>query len=141
MQALEVGALGLIAGLDKGLESSLDKCADTAAKNGLLAEEVGLGFFLERGLEDSGARASDALEIAECESVGIAGRVLMDGDEAGNAAAFDEDFADTMAGSLGRGHAHVDACGWDDGLEVDVESVREEKQFAGGKIGADFFSV
>jgi hypothetical protein len=40
--------------------------------------------------------------------VGVAGRVLMDGDEARDAAAFGEDFAHAMAGSLGRGEAHVD---------------------------------
>jgi hypothetical protein len=43
--------------------------------------------------------------------VGIAGRVLLDGDEAGDAAAFGEDLAHAMAGRLGRGHAHVDALG------------------------------
>ncbi len=65
----------------------------------------------------------------------------MDGDEARDAAAFGEDFADAMAGSLGRGHAHVDACRGNDGLEVDVEAVREEQQLAGGEVGRDFFGV
>ena len=137
-RTLEVGALGLIAGLDEGFKSSLDEGADAAAEHGLLAEEIGLGLFLECGFEDSGARAADALEIAEIEGVGIAGRVLVNGDEAGDAAAFGEDFADAMAGSLGRGHADVDARGRDDGLEVDVEAVREEKQLAGLEIGRRF---
>ena len=132
---LEVGALGLIAGFDQRLKARLDERADAAAEHGLLAEEIGLGLFLERGFEHSGARAADALEIAEIERVRIAGRVLVDGDEAGNAAALGEDFAHAMAGSLGRGHAHVDARGRNDGLVVDVEAVREQEQLAGLRLG------
>ena len=132
VQDFEVGALGLIAGLDQRLVARLDERADAAAKHGLLAEEIGLGLFLEGGLEHPGAGAADALEVAEAERVGLAGRVLMDGDEAGHAAALDEDLADAMAGSLGRGHAHVDAGGGHDGLEVDVEAVGEHEQLAGG---------
>ena len=137
----EVGALGLIAGFDQGFIARLDERADAAAEHGLLAEEVGLGLFFERGLEHSGARAADALEVAEGERVGVAGRVLVDGDEAGNAAALGEDFAHAMAGRLGRGHADIDACRGNDGLEVNVEAVGEEEQLAGGEIGPDLFGI
>ena len=89
MQALEVGALRLVAGLDQRLEARLDQRADAAAEHRLLAEEIGLGLFLECGFEHSGAGAADALEIAEGERVGLAGRVLVHGDEAGNAAALE----------------------------------------------------
>ncbi len=131
VEHFEVGALGLIAGLDEGFVAGLDERADAAAEHGLLAEEIGLGLFLERGLEHPGAGAADALEVAEGEGVGVAGCVLVDGDEAGNAAAFGEDFAHAMAGSLGSGHAHVDAGGGNDGLEVNVEAMREEQHLAG----------
>ncbi len=67
--------------------------------------------------------------------------VLVDGDEAGNAAAFDEDFADTMAGGLGRGHAHIEVLGGDDGLVMDIEAVGEQEQLAGGEIGANFLGI
>ncbi len=60
----------------------------------------------------------------------VAGRILMNGDEPRYAAAFGEDFAHAMAGSLGRGHAHVNALCGNDGLEVDVEAVREQQQLA-----------
>ena len=105
----EVGALGLIAGLDQRLVSGLDERADAAAKHRLLAEKIGFGLFLEGGFEHPGARAANALEITEREGVGVAGGVLVNGDEAGNAAAFGEDFAHAMAGALGRGQAHVNA--------------------------------
>ena len=68
VQALEVGALGLIAGLDQRLKAGLDERADAAAEHRLLAEEVGLGLFLVSGFKHSGARAADALEVAEGQS-------------------------------------------------------------------------
>jgi hypothetical protein len=137
----EVGALGLIAGFDESFESALDEGADAAAEHGLLAEEVGFGLFFECGLKDSGAGAADALKVAQVESVGVAGCILMDGDEAGDAAAFSEDLADTVAGSLGCGHADVDAGYGEDGFEVDVEAVSEEEHLARGEVGGDLFGV
>jgi len=83
VKAFEVGAFRLIPGFNQRFKASLDEGADAAAEHGLFAEEIGLGLFLERGFEHSGACASDALEIAEDERVGVAGRVLVDGDEAG----------------------------------------------------------
>ncbi len=67
--------------------------------------------------------------------------VLVDGDEAGHAAALDEDFAHAMAGRLGRGHAHVDARRGDDGLEVNVEAVGEQEQLAGSEVGPDLLGI
>ncbi len=141
VEHFEVGALGLIAGFDEGFIASLDQRADAAAEHSLLAEEIGLRFFLECGFEHSGARAADALEVAERERMRFAGRVLMDGDKAGDTAALGEDFAHAMSGSLGRGHADVDACCRSNGLEVNVEAMSEEQQFAGGKIGSNLFVV
>src|ERR1700682_4453946 len=58
VHALEVGHFGLIAGLNQSVESRLDELADAAAEDGLLAEEVGFGFFREGGLEHAGAGAA-----------------------------------------------------------------------------------
>ena len=60
VQALEVGDLGLVAGLDERLEARLDQFGGAAAEDGLLAEEIGLGLFGERRLEDArrGSRRS-----------------------------------------------------------------------------------
>jgi len=71
----------------------------------------------------------------------VAGRVLVDGDQAGRSAAFNEDFANAMAGSLGRGHAHVNVLGGDDGLVVNIETVREHEHLAGTQVGTDLFGV
>ena len=60
----------------------------------------------------------------------LARRILMDRNQPRNAAALDEDLAHPMAGSLGRSHAHVDARRRNNGLEVNVEAVREHQQLA-----------
>ena len=65
VQAFEVGALGLISGLDQGLEPHLDQGADAAAEDDLLAEEVGLGLLGEGRLEDAAAGAADPLGIGQ----------------------------------------------------------------------------
>src|ERR1700722_455067 len=108
--------------------------ADAAAEHGLFAEEVGFGFFGEGGFEHAGAGAADAFEVAEGEGVGGAGGVLMDGDEAGDAAALGEDFADAVAGGFGSGHGDVDAGGGDDAVVADVKAVGEEEQLAVGEV-------
>ena len=56
---LEVGELGLVAGLDERLERHLDQGRDAAAQERLLAEQVGLGLLLERRLEDAGPGRAD----------------------------------------------------------------------------------
>ena len=65
VQALEVGALGLVAGLDQGLEAHLDQGADAAAEDDLLAEQVGLGLLGEGRLEDAAAGAADPLGVGQ----------------------------------------------------------------------------
>src|SRR3984893_12135023 len=65
VHALEVRDLGLIAGVDKGLVGRLDQVRDAAAEGGLLAEEIGLGLFLEGGLDDPGAGAADSPAIGQ----------------------------------------------------------------------------
>ncbi len=110
MQNLEVRELGLITGLGKNFEASLDEGSGAAAENGLLAEEVGLGLFGEGGLENTGAGAADALGVAERELKRLARGVLLDGNQSGNAAAFGEDLADAVAGSLGSDQRDIDAC-------------------------------
>ena len=141
MQYLEVGALRLIARLDQRLIARLDEGAHTAAQHRLLAEEISLGLLLEGRFQHTGARAADALEVAEAQRVRLARRVLVNGDEAGHAAALHEDLTDAMAGCFGRGHAHVNARCRHNGLVMNVEAVREEQHLADGQIGPDLFGI
>ena len=87
VDALEVGDLRLIAGLDQRLEAGLDQGREAAAEDDLLAEQVGLGLFLEGRFEDAGAGAADAVAPGQGDLLGVAGGVLLDGDQARHAAA------------------------------------------------------
>ena len=87
MEAFEIGHLRGVAGLDQRLEPGLDQGGDAAAQHGLLAEQVGLAFLAEVGLDDARAAAADARGIGEGDVMGIAGGVLGDRDQAGHAAA------------------------------------------------------
>src|ERR1017187_1709654 len=141
VQDFEVGTLGLVAGFGEGFVARLDEGADAAAEHSLLAEEVGLSLFLERGFEHSGACAADALEVAETQRVGLAGRVLVDCDEAGDAAAFSEDFTYAMAWGLWCGHAYINARSGNDGLEMNVESVREHEQLSCAEVRSNLVRI
>ena len=61
--AFKIGDFGLIAGSDQRFETGLDQFRHTAAQDGLFAEEVGFGFFLEGGFDHAGTRPADALGI------------------------------------------------------------------------------
>src|SRR5690606_28159617 len=88
VQALEVGHLGCVPGLDQRLEARLNQSDRAAAKHGLLAEEVGLGLFAEGRFNDAGAPAAVGASVGERDLLGLAAGVLVHGNQARHAAAF-----------------------------------------------------
>src|ERR1017187_2807100 len=104
VEALEVGDLGSVSGFDKGLEAGADEFRGAAAEDGLFAEEVAFGFFAEVGVDDAGLEAAEGEGVGEGAFEGLAGGVLVDGDEGGDANAFGVEFTDAVAGSFGRDH-------------------------------------
>ena len=141
VQALEVRDLGLVAGLGQRLEAGLDQLRRAAAQHRLLAEQVGLGLLGERGLDRAGAGAADGLGVGQGERQGVAGGVLLDGDQHRHAAAVDELAADEVAGALRRDHAHVDVARRLDVAEADVEAVPEEQRVAVVEVRLDRLAV
>src|ERR671910_1538256 len=130
VQALEVGDLGLVAGLRERLESGLHQPRHAPAQDGLLAEQVGLGFLGEGGLDAPRTQATDALGVRERERPGVAGGVLLDRDEHRHAAPVGELATHQVTRPLGRDHAHVDAGRRLHVAEPDVEPVSEEQRVA-----------
>ena len=137
MQTLEVGHLRLVTGLDQHLVAGLDKGACASTKDGLLAEQVGLGFLLEGSLDDSGARPADALGPSEGDLLGLTIGVLLDGDQARHALALDVLATDDVPGALRRDQNHVNVLRRHDRLEVHREPVGEEQRFALGQVRLD----
>src|SRR5690606_32538146 len=141
VQALGVGHLGLITGLDEGLVTGLNEGGGAAAEHGLLAKEVRLGLFLEGGLKHAGAGAADALGPGEGVLLGLLGLVLEHTDEGGHAFAFNVEAADHVAGALGSDEDHVDVGGDLDQAEMNGEAVREDEGLALGEVGLDVLLV
>src|SRR6266540_1311933 len=128
VEALEVGDLRLIAGLDQGVEAGLDERADTAAQHRLLAEQVGLGLLLEGGHQRAGPGAADPARVRLGQVPGLALALL-------------ELAAHQVAGALGRDHRHVHALRRLHVPEVDVEAVGEEQCVAWPQVRRDVTRV
>ena len=84
VHALEVGRLRLVPCLDERLVARLDEGGDTAAEDGLLAKEVGLGLLFEGRGEYARSCAADAPCVGEADVAGGAGGVLVDGQQSGH---------------------------------------------------------
>ena len=137
VNALVVGHLGRVAGLDERLEPGLDQLGEPAAEHGLLAEEVGLGLLREGRLEDPGASAADAGGVGERDLAGVAGRVLGDRDQRRGAVALLVEPPHDVPGPLRRDHDDVDALGEVDPPVVNREAVGEEHGRAGLEVRGD----
>ncbi len=130
VQALEVGQARVVAGVDQRLVAGADELGEAAAEHRLLAEEVGLGLLAEASLDDAGARAADALGVGEGQRPGVAGGVLVDGDQPGDAASLLELATHEVAGALGRHQRDVHLGGRRDLAVVHREAVTEEQEVA-----------
>ena len=97
VQALEVRHLRLVTGLDQHLETNLDQLLGAAAQHGLLAEQVGLGFFTEVGLDDAGLAAAVGHRVRQGNVARRAGLVLVDGDQVRHCLLYTSDAADDIA--------------------------------------------
>src|SRR3546814_2186321 len=85
-------------------------------------------------LDDARAAAADGAGIGKRDVMGVAGRVLRNGDEAGNAAATHIFAANRVARTLGRDHEHVDIGARFDEAEMHVEAMSEGESSAGLQI-------
>ena len=123
--------------LGQRLEPGLDERRQAAAEHGLLAEQVGLGLLGERRLDHPGAAAADRVGVRHGEILGLAGRVLGDGDERRHAATLGVGAAHQVARALGGDHDHVDTLRRGDAPVADVEAVGEGERVAGDEERRD----
>src|SRR6266849_1743660 len=65
MQALKVGDLGLISGLDQGFKSLLDERSQSTTEDGLFSEQITLRLFFESGLQNSVAGRANSVGVAK----------------------------------------------------------------------------
>ena len=125
MAHLEVGDLRLVAGVGEDLEAHLDELVDATKEHVLLTEEIGLGLFLEGGLDRAGAQGTKGLGISEGQIPAVATRILLNGGHDRNATAGRILAADDVARALRGDHEDRVVLGRLDVAVVDVEAVRE----------------
>ena len=125
VQALEIGHLRRVAGLDQGLVGGHDEGRDAAAEHRLLAEEVGLALLPEGGLEDRRAPGPEAGGIRDGHLQRVAAGILFGRHQARHAGAAHVFGAYGVARPLGRHHEDVDVRARLDEAEVDVQAVGE----------------
>ena len=89
----------------------------------MFAEEVSFSFLFEGSLNDASAGAADTASVSECDIEGITGRVLMNGEDIGNAGTLSESTADEMAWPLRGDHKYVDVGRGDNLIEMDIKAV------------------
>ena len=130
VNALKISVSGVVACLAEGLKACLHQRANAAAQNSLLTKEVGLGLGSEGGLENACTCTADAQCISQREILRLAGRILINSYQAGNA------LADLILGtngvtrSLGRDHGNVNVRRRYDLTEVDRKAVSKHQHVA-----------
>src|SRR5690606_32508495 len=130
VQALEVGHFRRVASFNQRFETGLDQLDGTTTENGLLAEQVGFGLVLEGGFDDAGTATANARSVGQSNVLGIAGSVLINGDQVRDAAAFDEFGTYGVARGLRRDHDHVEVGARNNLVVVNGETVGEGQSSA-----------
>jgi len=141
VQTFEIGHFGCVTGFHQRFEAGLDQRGRAAAQHGLLAEQVGFAFLAEVGFDDAAAAAANAAGVGQGDVMGVAGRVLIDGDQAGDAAAALIFAAHGVARTLGRDHDDVHILARLDQAEMDVQAMGKGQRRAGAQIGVDVVGV
>ena len=141
MQALEVSHFRGITSLDQRVEARLDQFNGAAAQHGLLAKQVGLGLFTEVRFDHTGAAAADRASIRERDIAGGAGRVLMHGNQRGNAATLGIRATHRMAGGLRGDHHDIDIVARHDLAIVNVEAVGKRERRARLDVVVHAFAI
>ena len=107
----------------------------------MFAEQVGLGFFTEIGLDDAGLAATVGHGIAQGQVAGAARFVLVHRNQVGHAAALGVGAAHRVAGGLGRHHPHIQVGARIHQAVMHIKAVGEYQRRALLDIGLDIVGV
>src|SRR5580700_5780662 len=141
VQALEISNLRSVAGFHQRLESFLDQRSQSAAQHRLLAEQVALSFFAERGLQHARASRTNTMRIGQGKLMCPLARILLNRDQRRYPAPLGINPPQQVAWAFGRDHHHVDITGRNDRLEMNAETMREAQNLSGMQIGLDVLLI
>ena len=130
MDTLEIGVSRIISGLHQCFKARLHQSAYAAAKDSLLAEQIGFGLGAEGGFKNACAGAADTQSISQSDFKRIACGVLLNSNKARNTLACLILTAHGVTGTFGRNHNDVDILRGLDAAEMNVESVSKSQSLA-----------
>ena len=137
VQALEVGHLRLVAGLDRASRIRTAPAAEAPPHSTACSPNRSVSVSSVNVVLMPPARSPPmALAYDSASGPGGAGGVLLDGNDDRDAAAGDVLAAHQVAGTLGCDHADVDVGRRLDVAETDVEPVAEEQRVSGAQVAA-----
>ena len=123
MQALKVRHFGGVTGFHQGFEAHLDQFNRTTAQHGLLAEQIGFGFFFEIGFDDASLAATVGHGIAQGQVAGFAALVLVHSHQMGHTAALGVGIANRVARRFRGHHPNIQIGAWHDLVVMHIEAV------------------
>ena len=141
MQTFKVSHLRLITRFHQCFVSGKDQRAGAAAQHRLFPEQVGLGLFLERGFDHTGARGSNPFRPGQRHFFSLFARIPINGDQRRHALAFEILAAHDVARSFGRDENNVHVFRRNHRFEVDGETVGKQQRLAGLQIRCNVFFV
>ncbi len=130
MAHLEVGDLRLVAGVGEDLEAHFDELVHTAHEHVLLTEQIGLGLFLEGGLDGACTQSAQSLGVGQGDGPCVAARILFHGHDDRDATAVGVFTAHDVARALRGDHEDRVVLGRLDVAVVDVEAMGESDRGA-----------
>src|SRR5574343_630845 len=141
VQALEVSHFRSVTRFGQGFEAHLDQLDGAAAQNSLLTEQVGFGFFAEVGLDNATLGAAIGSSVGQSDVLGLAGVVLINGDQGRHAATLQVLGTHGVARALRSNHDDVHVSARHDLFVMHVEAVSEGQGSALLQVRGDFFVV
>ena len=138
MHAFKVGHFRRIAGFRQGFKAVLHQVHQTAAQDVLFTEQVFISFLGHGAFQHAAAGQAFSLGHGKSHVTGLAGGVLMNGNQAGAAEPFFKYSAHFRARALGGHHDDIYIRGGDDGIENIREAMGAAKRLAGLQVRLDF---
>src|SRR5680860_821565 len=136
VQALEIGDLGLVSGLNQSVKASPNQLRSSSTQDCLLTEKICLCLLLESSLYDTGPGAADTLCVSQTHLLRLSCGVLMDGEKARHSSPVLIHPAHQVSGTLGRNHGYVHVVRRSDLPKVDIEPMGEHEHLAGLQVSA-----
>ena len=141
MDALEICVSRIIARLNQRIETCLHQCANTAAEDSLLTEEIGLGLDAIGRLQQTRSRTADCRAVCKSLLQCLARCILLHRNQHRNALAIQELAANRVTRCLRSDHRDIDELRRCDEAKVNVKAMCEHEHVALVEVRLDVLLV